>query len=99
MNQKRGYAAINGNHVFIPNSILDGDGFYVSYNDYDTRTYGCVTTALVLGQMQDFYILNGDHRAAYLPLISKGFDACLAYFQENIADINKYSQKVAVPEQ
>lgn len=70
------------------NLILAGDGFYVSYNEYDTAIYGCDTTALVVGQMEKFYILNGDHREKYSSLIERGFDACMSYFQENISLIN-----------
>jgi hypothetical protein len=94
MKQNSGYTMIAGHPVFIPNSVMDGDGFYVSYNDHDETVYGSDTTALVLGQMQKFYVLNGDHRLAYLPLIEKGLDACIDYFKANIADINKHSEKV-----
>ena len=80
--------------VCIPNTTMDGDGFYVSYNDHDTAIYGSVTTALVLGQMEKFYVLNGDHRAMYSKLIAHGFDACLGYFEANIGEINKYSEKI-----
>lgn len=61
------------------NSTIDGDGFYVSHNDHDVAPslYGGETTALVLGQMEKFYILNGDHREAYTALISSGYEACL----------------------
>jgi hypothetical protein len=79
------------------NSTVAGDGFYVSHNDYDTSPglYGCETTALVFGQMQNFYILNGDHREAYSALIPSGFDACMDYFKANIALINKRSERPA----
>lgn len=82
-----------------PNYVMQGDGFHVSYNDIDTdeSMYGCPTTALVFGQMQAFYILNGDHREEYAKLISEGFDACLDYFNENIDQINKRSDKPDVP--
>ncbi|ABQ28941.1 hypothetical protein [Acidiphilium cryptum] len=50
-----------------PNLILNGNGFYVSYNDFDRGIYGGDTTALVLGQMERFFILNGDHRGQYAP--------------------------------
>jgi hypothetical protein len=75
------------------NSVLEGKGFYVSYNDVDTSPalYGQATTALVFGQMESFYILNGDHRAGYLELIPEGYEACFAYFKANIASINKRS--------
>lgn len=82
--------------IFLPNSTMDGVGFYVSYNDYDHSIYGGDTTALVAGQMEKFYILNGDHRAQYLPLISKGLDACLTYFKVHIQNLNKYSDKMHV---
>mgnify|MGYP003626343813 CR=1 FL=1 len=81
--------------VLVPNTTMDGDNFYVSFNDYDHGIYGGDTTALVLGQMQHFYILNGDHRAAYAELIPQGIDACLSYFKANIADINKRSETIS----
>ena len=62
------------------NSTMDGDGFYISYNDHDIDIYGCDTTSFVIGQMEGFLTLNGDHREAYSALIPLGFDACLAYF-------------------
>ena len=88
-----------------PNLVIEGDkddilldskiykGFYVSYNTVDRREYGCDTTALVLGQMQKFYILNGDHRIEYSKIIEQGFQKCLDYFKEHIAEINKYSEE------
>ncbi len=81
--------------VVAYNSLMQADGFYISFNDYDTSPglYGEVTTALVFGQMQAFYILGGDHRAAYAELLSKGFDACLDYFKANIDRINKRSDR------
>ena len=54
-----------------PNSTTDGDGFFVSYNSRDAAIYGADTTALVVGQMQKFYILDGDHRLQYAPLIPR----------------------------
>lgn len=77
-----------------PNELMEGRGFHVSYNDRDTGPdmYGCVTTALVLGQMQQFLTLNGDHRAAYQPLIAQGVDACLAYFAANLDQMNLRSE-------
>jgi hypothetical protein len=77
-----------------PNTTTHGDGFYISYNNIDGHIYGGDTTALVWGQMQNFLILNGDHRKGYQPLISAGYDACVAYFRDNIAQINKRSDKL-----
>ena len=75
---------------------IDGkiyDGFYVSYNSYDTEIYGDVTTALVLGQMQKFYILNGNHSEEYKKIIKDGFEKCMEYFNKNISQINKHSDR------
>ena len=78
-----------------PNHVLNGDGglFYVSYNSYDSAHYGSDTTALVAGQMQRFYILNGDHRKAYAPLLAQGFPACFEYFLSKPELRNRRSEK------
>ncbi|MDU8350777.1 hypothetical protein RYA05_02595 [Pseudomonas syringae pv. actinidiae] len=76
------------------NSVVAGSDFYVSHNDHDISIYGCETTALVVGQMQAFYVLNGDHREAYKALIANGFDACLDYFKANIEHANKHSDRI-----
>ncbi len=89
-------ANICGFPVVIPNITIEGDGFYISYNDYDAHIYGSDTTALVLDNgksREHFYILNGDHRENYLPLIELGFFACFEYFKQNINQINKYSER------
>ncbi|WP_234041628.1 hypothetical protein [Erythrobacter aureus] len=78
-----------------PNQITsEADEFYVSFNSRDWRIYGGDTTALVWGQMQKFYILNGDHTAAYKTLEGQGWEAHLAYFRENYDQINKLSDKL-----
>lgn len=79
--------------IITHNTVLNGEGFCISYNDYDTGIYGSDTTALVFGQMEKFYVLNGDHRENYESLISKGFEACLDYFKANTDKMNKYSEK------
>lgn len=92
--------------VFEPNSVvvqdeseirMDGktyEGFYVSYNSHDRDSYGDVTTALVLGQMEKFFILNGDHRAGYTAAAAEGgFEKCLEYFKKNPGLVNKYSEQ------
>ena len=78
----------NHNTVF---ESLD-KSFYISYNDFDTAIYGSDTTALVLGQMVNFYILNGDHRKEYNALIESGLQSCLDYFQNHRDQKNKYSE-------
>lgn len=90
---------INYNSIVCENDSkieVDGeiyDGFYVSYNSYDVDIYGDITTAIVLGQMQKFYILNGDHSQEYAKIIKKGFKRCMEYFERNIDQINKYSDR------
>ncbi|MBO5019781.1 MAG: hypothetical protein J6D52_03850 [Clostridia bacterium] len=99
-----GIPIVNYNSIVGENDSqieVDGkiyDGFYVSYNSYDIAIYGDVTTALVLGQMQKFYILNGDHREGYKKLISAGFEKCMEYFIKNISLINKNSDKPEIKE-
>jgi hypothetical protein len=89
--QKPGVQFFGELPLSVPNTTYQGDGFYVSHNDRDVRTYGDVTTALVVGNGSGFYILNGDHRAGYAPLIPQGFDACMTYFQQHIDWKNKFS--------
>ena len=68
--------------------------FYVSYNP-SSRDYGSDTTALVLGDMDKFYILIGDHRKQYDAILSKGWDACLDYYKANMAEFgHKFSDKL-----
>ncbi len=83
-----------GHFVYVPNDTYRGDGFYVSFNSVDHRIYGDVTTALVKGQMESFYILNGDHRPAYFELIPQGFEACIGYFEANVDQVNKRSDRI-----
>jgi hypothetical protein len=80
--------------VPVPNSVIDGNGFYISYNAHDISIYGSDTTALVLGQMQRFYILAGDHRGQYAALIDRGFDACLDYFKAHATQAHGHSDKL-----
>jgi len=85
---------LGGVPIFVPNDVLPGEGFHISYNDRDTRTYGDVTTALVVGENEKFLVLNGNHIEEYRPLIEKGLEACLEYFKANIDKKNKYSEKL-----
>lgn len=82
--------------VPVPNTVTHGTGFYVSYNDHDTSIYGSDTTALVVGQMERFYILKGDHRRQYADLIPSGYEACLSYYKDkaNIGLSHRYSDKL-----
>lgn len=80
--------------VAVPNDIIPAETFYVSYNDVDLDLFGGATTALVLGQMSKFYILMGDHRQQYAPLIEQGFEACLDYYKANLELAHKHSDVV-----
>lgn len=61
---------------------------YISYNFGDRYIYGCDTTAIVIGQMQRFYILNGNH---YDKLINLSFSDCMEYFIKNCNVVNRLS--------
>lgn len=65
------------------------NGFYISFNTRDINIYGDCTTALVLGQMERFFILNGNHCEEYKQCNS--FYECINYYKKNIAYNNKYS--------
>ena len=54
--------------LITPNVVMDGDDFYISYNGVDAAIYGGQTTALVIGQMQAFYILNADSTLTRTPI-------------------------------
>jgi len=58
------------------------DGFYISYNT-SSIDYGCDTTALVIGQGQGFFILEGNHIEEYKKVFNNGFTACYDYFLNN----------------
>jgi hypothetical protein len=73
-----------------PNIITEKEDYYISYNPVDVSTYGDVTTAIVVGQMEHFYILNGNH---YKTLCSmKSFDECIAYFNANLHLKSRFSE-------
>lgn len=75
----------------LPNYVLKADGFYISYNNADIDIYGEATTAIVIGQMEKFYILRGNHQQQYAKLMDKGLEACLLYFFEHMDEIHHYS--------
>lgn len=69
------------------NIIAKGEGFAVSYLPPNNMLNGTIfasdgpegETALIA--KGNFYILNGDHREAYTPLIPQGKNACMAYYR------------------
>lgn len=81
----------SGQTIYAPNQTLNGDGFYVSYNNTDTSIYGSDTTALVDDDLQCFLILNGDHRAEYAQLVKRGYQTCVNYFMDHLDQKSKFS--------
>lgn len=76
----------------LRNTVIERDGFYISYNNYDRDIYDTDTTALVIGQMEYFYILKGNHIENYSKLFS--LSKCLDYFKNHVEQIAKYSEKL-----
>lgn len=70
-----------------PNIVSDKKDYYISYNPVDIAVYGDVTTAIVIGQMEKFYILNGNHYKELSDM--KSLEKCMAYFYEHNDSINK----------
>lgn len=75
--------------------------WYISYNsNTSVQLYGCKTTALVLGQMEYFLVLNGDHREAFRKVIASAngqrsrLDLCLAYVRDNQGKLSHRSDAV-----
>lgn len=91
--QTTGVRFFNGIPLSVPNSVYDGDGFYISHKA-SPRDYGCETTALVLGQGEKFYILKGDHREGYAPLLALGWGACLDYYKARPELMHEYSDRL-----
>lgn len=67
------------------------NGFYISYNNHDVDIYGSDTTALVLGQMEEFLILNGNHIEGYRKLSGLPFSEYLKYFRKNEKYMNQFT--------
>jgi len=97
------YGLFNNNQndvtMITDTPIIYGDkefgGFYISHLPYSPNgDYGCETTALVLGQMQRFFILKGDHRKQFAEVFDKGFTACFKYYCDNIQLSHSFSDKI-----
>ncbi len=73
--------------------------WYISYNNR-VWDYGCDTTALVLGQMEYFLILNGDHREEFNKIIElhclgqSRLKRCLDYVRNNKDKLNPQSDPI-----
>ncbi len=80
---------IDGIPCRVPNVIdRSTSEYYVSYNNYDKKIYGCDTTAIVIYKTSAFLILNGDHRGNISGMSLA--EAC-DYFHENADKKNHMS--------
>lgn len=94
----------DGVPVIVPNKIDEVETgsphWYISFNS-SVRDYGCQTTALVLGQMEYFLILRGDHREGFSNAIKNTdfpartrLGACLQYVRDNRAELHEFSESI-----
>jgi hypothetical protein len=84
------------NNEIPPNKIIEFQNFYVSQNN-QSFNYESETTAIVFGQMQLFFILNGDHFDRVLNIAKDfGMQGVIDYFIKNIDETNKYSEHLSV---
>lgn len=77
-----------------PNWIDMDAEFYVDYNPFSTNAYGSNTTVIVIGNMENFFILNGDHRENLKDL---SLVDCLEYFEANQQQMNTFSEELPKP--
>jgi hypothetical protein len=72
-------------HKGNTNTVLDGEGFYISYNSNPCSSLGFFgsdnhSAETALCKDGKFFILNGDYRKEYSERIDKGFDACKEFY-------------------
>lgn len=74
------------------NYVLEADGFYISYNpNLNASIFGGVFGSddggpeTALCKDGEFFILNGDFRAAYERLAPQGYAACKAFYDQQSA--------------
>lgn len=75
-------------HLSKPNITESYQKHYLSYNVGDAILFGSDTTAIVVGQMERFYVLDGNHMEQ---LKGKTLSECMSYFQENKKLKSKFS--------
>jgi len=96
---------VNGIPCLIPNRTDEVETgsphWYISYNNHDHASYGCDTTALVLGQGEYFLILKGDHRSEFQEIVSTHklmegtrLRRCLKYVAEHRDQLHEFSDPV-----
>ncbi len=94
---------LGGTPIVIPNRTDEVNTYskhwYISYNNHHSgrNDFGCDTTALVLGNAECFFILNGDHREGLRACIEcpdpcySALVKCLVYLRENKDQLNPHS--------
>jgi len=86
------------------NTILRGDGFYISYNPcpgggsafFGSDTDGPETAIVkeISKSKSQFFILNGDYREVYEKLFLSGFEPCKRFYdQEKVHAGSSWSTK------
>jgi len=81
------------------NKITQHDGFYISYNPTSYGYNSLQTTALVSsnGLREFFYILNGNHEAAWNEAARKGWNYAVSYYTAFPELWHEYSDKELCP--
>ena len=80
------------------NEVLDGDGFYISYNPspfQGNKFFGSDkgNSETALCREHKFYILNGDYRKQYEELIPQGFEKCKEFFDSQpVESVSSWSE-------
>ena len=79
-------------HLGSTNYILEGDGFYVSYNpDPGASLMGALFGSddggpeTALCRQGEFLVLNGDYRQSYEKLVSLGYEECKKFYDQQAA--------------
>ncbi len=97
---KREWQEMHGSS-YSTNYVLEGDGFYISYNpDFSGFSHwvsddGSDETALC--KDGKYFILNGDFRDRYEEIIDQGFEACFDFYtkQNNVSSWSDRDARMA----
>lgn len=80
-------AQLEGDGTFFISWVPDMDGAREKFGLSDERQYRSETALVRRGTniwgLNEYFILPGDHRAAYEAVINQGFDACFAYYERH----------------
>lgn len=79
------------------NTFIKGDEFWISFNP-ETGS-GPETALCQRDKRPNYLILIGDHLDAFRPVVSDGYDACLAVFKQLVSEGTPMSMwSEAIPE-